>query len=178
MKKYAIITAALLLGAACQTRQHETSSTMEPSHSSSYGTPGAGVQSGSSSAGQSSSPSSVFDSTANHRDALQDNSSALKERSAQPPPDTEINPDVGTPGLLDERGAATERSYQSDKVPQSDTERLDSKDNSALDQPKQDDADTQSLIDSNRQAPIHQEDADATLRPVEPVRPVEPITPD
>src|SRR5262249_25650085 len=121
MKKYAIITAALLLSVGCQTRQHETSSTMEPSRTDSYGTSGMGVQSGSSSSSQSSAPSSVFDSPANPRDALQDNSSALKERSDQTPANTEITPDIGAPGLDNQKGAASERSDQNDRVQQSDT---------------------------------------------------------
>src|SRR5437870_3378471 len=101
MKRYAIIAAALLLGVGCQSRNHETSSTMEPAGGTSYGTPGMGTQSGS-----SSSSSSVFDSSANHRNAVQDSSSALKDRQATP--DTPINSDIGTPGLNYDKGAAAE----------------------------------------------------------------------
>src|SRR5262245_28558452 len=129
MKRYAIIAAALLLGAGagCQTRYSESST--------SHGTPGMGVQSGTSS-------SSALDST---------------------------------PGAKSDTGSATEKSDQFDNAQPSDPEGLNRKDNSPLVQPEQDIPNVETEIKPNQADTIHEEDADATLRPVEPIRPDLPI---
>src|SRR5205823_4100969 len=110
-----------------------------------------GVQSGTRS---SESSSSAIDSTANPRDAVQDNSSVLKEPDNQPPPDTQTNPDIGTPGVNTETGTVTEKSDQPDKAQNSDTENLNKKDNPPLLQPIPDHPEDQTLTQPNVEEPI------------------------
>jgi hypothetical protein len=89
----------------------------------------------------------------------------------EPTLDTERNADIGTPGAKGDTGSATEKSDQFDNTPPSDPERLDRKDNSPLVQPEQDAPNVETEIIPDQADPIHEEDADATLRPVEPIRP-------
>ncbi|MCI0535782.1 MAG: hypothetical protein L0Z50_11210 [Verrucomicrobiales bacterium] len=155
MKRYAIIAAALLLGAGCQTRQHDTSSTTEPSRGTSYGTPGMGVQSEKRSSSQSDRSLTVPDATP-YRDAVQ-------EPKSQTTPDTEIIPDPTTPDVKNEN------------VPPSDPDRPDSTKNVPPVQPDQNRTDAQPQIDLNTEKPIQQEDPEAPPKPVEPVTPDQPV---
>jgi hypothetical protein len=145
MKRYAIIAAALVAaGIGCQT-QHETSSTMEPSRGTSYGTPGMGVQSG--------------------RETFQDNSAPIQERDTQTQPETEITPDVNVPELPEERDSVTEPD-QINEIPESDIERFDREQGVTPVLPEENDLQVPDQINSDTEKSIYQEDADAGLKPL------------
>jgi hypothetical protein len=152
MKRYAIIAAALLAaGMGCQTQQHETSSTMEPSRGTSYGTPGMGVQSG--------------------RETFQDDSTVIQERNIQTPPETEITPDVNVPELPEERDSVTEPD-QINEIPESDIERFDREQGVTPVLPDPNDLQVPDQINSDTEKSIYQEDADAGLKPLPPDEPL------
>ena len=160
MKKYAVIVADLLLSIGCQTRNHETTSTMEPSSGTSYGTPGTRTQSGTSSSSEATigSPTAI-DSTANRRDAVQDNSSVLKEQSDQ---SQNINRDIGTPGVKSDTGNATESSQPTEKA--NNPEALGTKDNPALPQPDQAETPNEQSLTTPPPEPLVNEDTEAILK--------------